>query len=623
MNHVAPLPAGFPAIQRHAAIGDRRTGALVAADGTLNWWCVPEFDGLPMFGALLDPGEGGSCRLGPSASPFGEQSYLPHTTAVTTRWQLPDGSGELEMADLMAWPDDERPAGTHDQHVILRRLRATGGSSHVQFVLHPRWNFAPCPSARPVDGHGAEWRFAAGTLGLWASFPVRLGAEGASTEITVTRDEEHWVVIGWNSPAINWSAWRAAEVFAHALSYWRDWSAGLELGCVGECVDAARRSALTVQLLSHAEHGGAVAALTTSLPERIGGRRNYDYRFAWVRDGSLALAFLGRLGKADEVQCYLDWLAGLKSGTESPLQVVYGVDGRTKIDESIIEGVRGYRDSLPVRVGNRASGQRQLGSLAFFADCVRLYLEHGGRLKPQHWNLVCRAAEYTCRHWREPDSGIWELAEEAHYVSGRVGGWVVLERAGRIAEHTGLGEARQLARWREEADAIHAEVMDRGWNEEKGAFRQRYDHGALDAAGLLIPLMNFLPADHPRVLGTLAAVERELVVNGLLHRFDPAATLGGDQPPLGKFEGAFLPCVFWHAHLLALLGRVDEARALLSRCERAAGAPGLFAEEMDSSDDSFLGNTPLLFSHVEYIRAAIALKEAASKIMPPTPSPPL
>lgn len=614
MNLPAALLPVDRAIEGHAAIGDRRTAALVAADGTLDWWCLPDFDGPPIFDALLDGGQGGFCRLGPIDVGLGQQDYLPGTTAVTTRWASGASSQVIEVTDVMAWPQDERADGLAGARVILRRLRVTEGEAGVTFAVFPRWNFTALPAAvERLSDNALTFGFEAGTLGLWTSLPVTATATGALEEWTVQAGEEHWVVLGWNLPPTGWSAQRASGAFAAALAYWQEWSAGLDLRCAGERATAAQRSALTTQLLTHAEHGAAVAGVTTSLPERLGGDRNYDYRYAWVRDASLALALLARLGKADQVRCYFHWLAQRGSSTDSPLQVVYGVDGRTSLKEKKVANVRGYANSLPVRTGNRAAKQRQLGSLASLADCVRIYLEHGGKqLGEKHWSLVRAAADYTVKSWRKKDSGVWELEQEAQYVSSRAMAWVVLERASWIAAHTGYGKLAEMDRWREEAICIHEEVMDLGWCEAKQAFRQRYDNDTLDAAALLIPLMRFLPPDHPRCVSTLAAVERELVVDGLLHRFDPQATLGGKQLPIGEFEAAFVPCVCWHAHFLALLGRVDEARGLLARCDAVAGSVGLFAEQIDPRQNRFLGNSPLLFSHAEYVRAAIAIHDAST-----------
>jgi GH15 family glucan-1,4-alpha-glucosidase len=604
------LPISFPPIHRHGVTGDRRTGALVASDGTINWFCVPNFDGSPLFGAVLDPECGGFCRFGPARARLGRQHYLPETAAVVTTWRgITQDDRTLELTDVMAWPADERPQSARDQRVIVRRLQAREVAA-VRFEAQPRWDLGGrAEHVRPAP-QGATFRFGAGPLAVWTSFPVRIEADGAIADLTMNAGDELWAVIGWNSQPGDWSREHATELFNAALRYWQDWSAGLKVDAAEDRAAGLRRSAVTVHLLTHAEHDSAAAALTTSLPERIGGDRNYDYRFAWVRDASLSLAMLARLGRVDEVQRYLDWLCGLDSATDAPLQVCYRLDGDTRLAAVELSAVRGYSDSRPVRYGNRAAKQRQLGSLAFFADCASIYLENGGPWQDKHWQLLRRAANYTCAQWHLPESGIWELSVEAHYVAGKVMSWVVLKRAEEIARRTGRGEKEELARWGAAAKIIYAEVMDKGWNQSRNSFVQRYDSEALDAAALLIPLMEFLPADHPRVTGTLAAIERELVIDGLVYRFEPHATLGGDQLPLGEFEGAFLPATFWFAHALAKAGRADEAEAILKRCEAMAGELGLFAEEADARRQRFLGNTPLLFAHVEYVRAAAEVARA-------------
>ena len=603
MNTENNRPICFPPIRGHGVIGDRRTGAMVAADGTLNWFCVPNFDSPPVFGTLLDPEDGGFCRFGPARASLGQQRYLSETAAVVTSWiGAAQESGALELTDVMAWPADERPESARDQRIIVRRLRAREAGV-ARFEVRPRWEFAGGPEEVRVTPYDATFRFAAGQLVVWTSFPVRIEVDNAVADLSMGLGDELWAVIGWNSQPDDWTRERAAEAFEAALNYWRDWSANLKVDASEPGAACLKRSAITVHLLTHAEHDAATAALTSSLPERIGGDRNYDYRFAWVRDASLSLALLARLGKVDEVERYLDWLCSLDSATDAPLQVCYRLDGSTRLEPVELSAVRGYADSRPVRFGNRAAKQRQLGSLAFFADCARIYVESGGSLRDKHWQLLRRTANYTCAHWHLPESGIWELSVEAHYVAGKVMSWVVLERAAQISRLTGFGEDEELVRWRAVAEAIHAEVMEKGWSQKNNTFVQRYDSEALDAAVLLIPLMEFLPADDPRVAGTIAAIERELTIDGLVYRFDPGVTLGGDQLPLGEFEGAFLPVTFWFAHALAKVGRADQAEAILKRCEAMAGELGLFAEEIDARRQIFLGNTPLLFAHVEYVRA--------------------
>jgi GH15 family glucan-1,4-alpha-glucosidase len=601
MEPTSKIPSAFPPIAGHGVVGDRRSGALIAADGTLNWFCTPNFDSPPVFGALLDSAQGGHCRWAPDGAGLGRQEYLQDTAVLLTTWG--DSPG-VELADVMAGPGDNPPTATPRQRIIIRRVRASSAVK-MRFDLRPRRDFSESPTVSQEGAEETTFAFGDGTLLLWASFPVRVTAEAACAEFFLETGDEHWAVLAWNESSTEWSIARASASFSEAESYWRKWSAGLKCDGVGERASALRRSAITIQLLSHAEQNSAVAALTSSLPERIGGDRNYDYRYAWIRDGSLALALLARLGKAEEVRHYLDWLCQLGSTVAAPLQVCYRLDGGTHMAQEKVADISGYENSLPVHRGNRAYQQEQPGAMGFFSDCARIFLEHGGEWRPEFWQLLTRAADFTVQHWQEKDNGIWELPEKAHYVASRVMAWVLLDRAVKIGQMTGQPDA--VSDWQRTASVIHAEVMDKGWSEEKNAFRQKYDSKALDSAALLIPLMEFLPIDHPRVRGTIAALERELVVKGLLHRFDPRQTLGAEELPMGEFEGAFLPCVFWHAHVLAKAGRRDEAEAILRRCEAAAGGAGLFAEELDAERDTFLGNTPLLFSHVEYARAVLEL----------------
>ena len=618
MNTFQSAPIPFPPIARHGVIGDRRTGALVAADGTIDWLCAPDFDDTPVFGALLDPARGGFCRFGPREVALGQQRYAEGTATLLTSWVNPGGKNGVELADVMAWPGHERSQEQRGQRLVIRWLRASA-DTEVRWELRPRRDCREDPRAVHLAEQGGRFVFHDGALGWWSSFATETDAHSASRTFHLRAGEEAWAVLGWNLSPEEWSISRAASILVDAETHWREWSDTLKVEHAGERDQALRRCALTVQLLSHVDHSSAVAALTTSLPERLGGDRNYDYRYAWVRDASLSLSLLARLGKTHEVGCYLDWLTSLVSTTDAPLQVCYRLDGNPHLEQDEVDGVRGYRDSLPVFKGNHAATQRQLGSMGFFVDCVRLYLDQGGEWRESFWHLLKRVADYTCDHWQEKGNGVWELAEVAHYVSGRVMSWVILERAVYIAQKT--GHATETDHWREIAAVIHADVMDQGWCSLKNSFRQKYGSDALDASVLLIPLMGFLPPEHPRVVGTLAAIRRELVVDGLVHRFDPTDTLGGQQLPIGEFEGAFLPCVFWYAHALAKAGRCDEAEAILRQCESVAGEVGVFAEEICAREHTFLGNTPLLFSQVEYARAVMELNAARERASQAPPSP--
>jgi GH15 family glucan-1,4-alpha-glucosidase len=365
---------------------------------------------------------------------------------------------------------------------------------------------------------------------------------------------------------------------------------------------------MAVRLLGYAPTGALVAAPTTSLPERVGGDRNYDYRLAWVRDASLSLAILSLLGDTTAAQGYMDWLAGLDSSTDSPLQVVYRVDGRIDVTQQERTDIAGYRESRPVRFGNHAFEQRQLDSLGYFNDCALVYLDHGGAWSDAYWTVVQAAADYTVANWRLPDSGIWELPAEQHYVSSKVMSWVTLERAIQIARKT--GHRTDIDRWAAEAEVIHQEVMDHGWSDRLGAFTQRYEADTLDAAALLIPVMGFLPGDHPRVVATTDRIAETLAIDGLVHRFVASETPGHPDLPLGEFEGAFLPCTFWLATAYAKDGRAESAERILQKVEESVGDLGLLAEEIDARSGAFLGNTPLLFSQVEYVRAVMEVAKA-------------
>ncbi|MGA7260205.1 MAG: glycoside hydrolase family 15 protein, partial [Stellaceae bacterium] len=360
-------------------------------------------------------------------------------------------------------------------------------------------------------------------------------------------------------------------------------------------------SALAIELLSFAPTGALAAAATSSLPERIGGDRNYDYRYAWIRDASMAIATLSVLGDVESAERYLSWLSRLGSSTEMPLQVLYRVDGGTDIEEQSRDDLTGYCHSSPVRFGNHAYRQRQIDCYGYLADCAVIYLDQGGRWAPEYWRLIRKIAEYTVKNWRKPSNGIWERDRRRHFVSSKVMSWTTLRRALEFADR--IGENGKFRQWRAAMTEIHAEVMARGWSDELQSFRQHYDADTLDASALLIPLMGFLPPTHRRVVATVQRIEAELMIDGLVHRFRPE----NSDLPMGRFEGAFLPCCFWLAAVYALMGRRDDGKAMLQRVEQLTGDAGLFSEEADSYSRLLLGNIPMIFSHAEYARAVLQL----------------
>lgn len=593
----------YPPIERHGVIGDRRTAALVAADGTIDWYCLPDYDGPSIFGALLDAEQGGFWRFGPEQFTFGTQRYVDESAALQTTWET--DAFALVLTDAMLAPESSRPAGAEGRRTIVRHVQCTRGTVSCVSHLQPRHDFSPGMTVRFAPG-GIVFETGELHLGLWSSHSWSVADDSASMTVHLQAGEAAWAVLSLGEMPDAWTEMRAQEALAESIQYWETWTRNLSY--TGPRGDRMRRTAQTVHLLSYAPAGSLVAAPTTSLPERIGGDRNYDYRFAWVRDASLSLAMLSLFGDRETARRYMDWLSDLNSSTDSPLQVVYQVSGGTDLTQQERNDLAGYRESLPVRIGNHAFDQRQLDSLGYLADCALIYLKQGGAWRDAYWRMIRAAADYTAANWQLPDSGIWELPGEQHYVSSKVMSWVTLQRAVEIARRT--GHAAEIDAWLTTMDAIHAEVMARGWSDRLGAFTQRYDADSLDASALLLPVMGFLPADHPRVIATVEQIVASLTIDGLVHRFIAAETPGHEDLPLGEFEGAFLPCTFWLATTYAMMGRPDDAEAILARVEPIAGELGLFAEEVDARTKTFLGNTPLLFSHVEYARAVLELAKA-------------
>jgi GH15 family glucan-1,4-alpha-glucosidase len=589
LSNVVPTSIPYPAIGRHGVIGDRRTAALVAADGTIDWLCLPDYDGQPVFGALLDARAGGAWRLGPARLVQGRQSYDGDTAVLTTAWELE--SGRLELTDTMLWPEDDRPAGRVDGRAVLRRLRCVTGQAACVWALEPR-----------PDGAPEIHTWTSGPIGTVPGAPPR-GVE----RFTLHAGEELWAVLGPDD-ANGWTVERCRAALEETATFWRQLAARLQWN--GPGAPQARRAGITIHLLSYAPDGSVVAAPTTSLPERIGGSWNADYRLSWVRDSALSLGALASLGDVENAGRYLDWL-GRRAAGGVPQRPLYSLREDRGTPTQHDGALAGYRGSAPVRFGNHAYDQRQIGSLGFLADCVLVYLRHGGDWGEVHWDMLRRAADHVADTWREPDNGVWELKTRQRYVSSQVMCWTALDRAARVAQR--LGRDAPVDRWRAAMDDIAADVLSHGWSDRLGAFRQCHEAEGLDASSLLIPIMGMLPFDDPRVVRTVDRIVERLTIDGLVYRFDPDEVPAiDDARPMGQYEGAFLPCTFWLATVLAAMGRRDAARDLLARVDTVVGPTGLLAEGVDPRDGTFLGNMPLLFSHAEQLRALRALAGGAA-----------
>ena len=582
----------YVGISAHGTIGDRRTAGLVAADGTLDWLCLPDYDDQIVLGALVDADRGGYWRLGPTIGLLGSQRYHTGSCVLVTTWLTP--AFHLELTDAMAWPENDRPSGVRDAHAVIRRLRCVRGEVACTCDLDPRLMFEPLPA---LDASALIQ-----PLSVWTSRPIPQDGARVLGQFVLREGEEMWGVLASGCDE-TWTRERAAKLLAAADTYWNDWVG--KLSYTGPRAQGVMRSALAVHLLGHAGDGAVVAAPTTSLPERLGGTWNADYRLSWVRDNSIALATMTQLGDVATAERYMDWLANVAGDHHAPMQPLYKLDGTREAEPREHPELEGYRGSRPVRLGNHAWKQHQFGSLGFLAECVYQYRVHGGKWKPAHWELIASAANTAAQHWRNPDNGIWELSVPQHYIASSAMCWVALDRAIEIGQELGLDDV--VEQWRGPRDQVCAHVVELGWSDELGAFRQRTEAHNIDSAALLIPLMHMLPADDPRVAATTDRIIERLTIDGFAFRFIPKETPGVDPLPLGELEGAFLPCTFWLATVLAMSGRSDAAEAIIAAAERVAGPLGMFSEGVDVRTKQPLGNSPLLFSQTEYVRAVTEL----------------
>jgi GH15 family glucan-1,4-alpha-glucosidase len=585
-------------IEDYGLIGDTRTAALVSSDGTIDWMCVPRFDGPPVFGCLVGGPDAGTFRMGPSgeATVFARR-YRPGTASLETTWLA--GGGRLTLNEGMI---AEVIGGLLPSTLLVRRLAAEGGPVEAVINFDPRRGEQ---RRRPRSQHRGDilvCSWGASAIAVSCSPPVRL-EPGQPTTVTITPGHPLTVVLALaeREPMVYVgadTAWAALEADEQR---WRRWCDDIDGGLPYR--DIAVRSLLTLRLLTYSPSGAPVAAPTTSLPESLGGIRNWDYRFAWPRDASLAIgAFLGA-GQPDEARRFLAWLLSASRLTRPRLPALFTLFGRRPRSERDVEGWIGYANSKPVRMGNSAAEQHQLDGYGWVLDAAGLLVDAGHHLNTETWRAMRGFANEVADCWSEPDAGIWEIrGDGAHHVHSKLMGWLALDRAIRIAS-THRTPSRQLTRWRIQRDAIGAEVTTRGFNPSLGSYTRTYGSTDLDAALLLLPLLDFEPSDSPRVRGTIDAIARQLGAGGpLIHRYPPG------QDDLPGTEGAFLPCSFWMVQALAVTGRTTQAHELFDQLSALAGPLGLYGEEMDPVTNRHLGNYPQALTHAALLQAALSLR---------------
>jgi GH15 family glucan-1,4-alpha-glucosidase len=586
-------------IADHGIIGDLHSAALVGTDGTIDWYCHDRFDAPSVFGAILDAERGGFFRLTPIRCQWtSKQLYVPDTNVLITRFLSEDGVGEV--VDFM--PVDERQQGTHHQRLV-RRVLCVKGALNFQAEVEPRFDYGRADAGVAVTDDGAVFASPDLTLSLSAGVPFERTEAGVRATFVLEQGQSATFVLEQGGQPRPYAEDDTRELFNETVDYWLRWIAAARYQ--GRWREIVRRSALTLKLLTYRPTGALIAAATTSLPEQLRGGRNWDYRYTWIRDAAFSLYALLRLGFTEEAAAFGGWLTARfreeHKGQCGPLQVMYAIDGNPDLEEQILDHWEGYCGSAPVRIGNGAADQLQLDIYGELVDSVYLYNKHGAPISHDAWMDLTQIVNWVCENWDQPDEGIWETrGGRQHFTYSRLMSWVAVERAMRVARQRGL--PADLVAWGKTRDAIYGQIMDKGWNEERGAFVQHYGSDVLDASTLLMPLVKFVSPTDPRWLSTLDLMTKELVSDTLVYRYNVRASPDG----LEGDEGTFSICSFWYVEALARAGRLDQARIAFEKMLTYANHLGLFSEEIGPHGDQ-LGNFPQAFTHLALISAATNL----------------
>ncbi|MET0524028.1 MAG: glycoside hydrolase family 15 protein [Nocardioides sp.] len=595
-------PAPRP-IADYGLLGDTRTAALVSSDGAIDWFCAPRFDDVPVFGRLVGGQDAGTFAAGPAPpAALVDRRYRGESATLVTTWEV--GPGRLTLTEGMV---AEVAGRLLPPTMLVRRLSAEGCPVIAKVHFEPRrgeLHVRPRVRRRFDNGLLCEW----GSLALSLTCDTELGIEpGRPTLVTVRPGQPVTLVLGvaHREPLIRVEPAAAWDLLIEDEGRWRAWSDDVDQRIPFR--DSVVRSLLTLRLLTYSPSRAPVAAPTTSLPEHLGGIRNWDYRYAWPRDASIGVAaFLG-VGKSEEARGFLWWLLHASRLQRPRLPVLLTLDGRHAPRERELSGWEGYRHSAPVRVGNGAAEQHQLDGYGWVVDAAWVLVNDGYPLHGETWRMVCGFADLVARRWREPDAGIWEVRDDAdHHVHSKMMGWLALDRALRIAETHHASRSRRR-RWRTARDAIALEVRQRGFDTARGSYTRSFGSADLDAALLILPLLGIEQTHSPRVAGTIDAIRADLSAGGpLLYRYPP----GLDGLP--GAEGAFLPCSFWLVQALAHIGRRADAVKVFEEVLDHRTPLGLFAEEMDPRTGAHLGNFPQALTHSALVSAALALRDTST-----------
>jgi GH15 family glucan-1,4-alpha-glucosidase len=601
----------YPAIEDHAVIGDLHTVALVCADGTIDWCCLPRFDSPAVFGSLLDADRGGSFGVCCAATRT-RQLYMPDSNVLVTRFLGSESVGEI--VDFMV-PRPEGGPRMRPGHLLVRRIQAVRGQVTFTITCRPAFDYGRQSHQVHVPDHGgAVFRCAGLGVDLVLRCRQRFSVEGtaARAAVTLAPGERLDLVLEWNGQAGPLAEGETDRLQHYTETHWHNWLRHSRYR--GRYREVVERSALMLKMLVYEPTGALVAAPTTSLPESVGGVRNWDYRYTWIRDAAFTLYGLMRLGFTEEAAAFMDWLeARCREVPEgSGLQVLYAIDGNPDTPEVTLDHLEGYKGSRPVRVGNSAAGQLQLDIYGELMDSVYLYNKYGQPIGYELWEALGRQLDWLEKNWRQPDDGIWESrGGRRRNTYSALMTWVAFERATRITRQRGL--PGPVSRWREAADAAYHAVQRQGWSPDRRAYVGQLGGTTLDASVLVMPLMKFAGPSDPRFVSTLDRVGEELASDSLVRRYEPDGSDG-----LPGSEGTFNLCSFWYVEALTRAGRVAEGRYVFEKMLTHANHVGLFAEEIGQSGEA-LGNFPQAFTHLALISAATNLDRALAGNLTPGP----
>lgn len=601
----------YQPIESYGIIGDMHTVALVGMNGSIDWFCFPHFDSPSVFAAILDDRKGGHFKIAPQCEVSRhKQFYWPETNVLITRFLCPDGVGQITDFMPVGLPPDAQ-----GRHQIIRRVQVIRGTMPFRMECLPAFDYARAEHRVELTRAGATFHAPSVSLGLRTRQPLRREGAGVTAEFTLGEGESAVFVLGRVEGVPDFDALlsegEASELVARTVEYWHEWLA--KCTYQGRWREMVHRSALVLKLLTFQPTGAIVAAPTTSLPESIGGQRNWDYRYTWIRDAAFTIYGLMRIGFTEEAEQFMTFLQARAHELEpdGSLQIMYGIDGRHRLIEESLDHLEGYRGSAPVRIGNKAHEQLQLDIAGELLDSVYLYNKYGSPISYDLWTHLRRLINWVVDNWQRKDEGIWEVrGGRQHFLASKLMCWVALDRGLRLADKRSFPADR--LKWMDVRDRIYEEIMTRGWNQQRQAFVQHYGSTTLDAANLLMPLVFFVSPTDPRNLTTLDAIlapqsEGGLVTNSLVHRYNTSETNDGFDDK----EGTFNICTFWLVEALTRAGKTDrgrleKARLMFEEMLGYANHLGLYAEETGSSGEA-LGNFPQAFTHLALISAAFNL----------------